>query len=253
MGQKFQHDLPPAPREDVNMDPVQVDLHQLMNMTQTEHQFIRLAYQCASTFRATDYQGGCNGGRIRFPPGIDWPINKGLNDTILLLEPIKTKYGNDVSYADLFVLAGNVALERLYDIPKLSFCPGRTDDVDGRAWKSIEYGISDYPTSVEEMIELLHRRGQSYKDFVALTFPLFQSITTLKNVLSGSYNDISSSSTMDHHKLLFDAIQYIPEIRYWAEHIASSSNDVYVAIFSDAWTRLMNADRFDGPIGNICT
>lgn len=90
------------------MDDVQIDLHHLMNGTNhMDHgEFIRLAYQCASTFRATDNRGGYNGARIRFHT--DWPINHGLNDTIALLEPIKLKYGPGLSYADLFVLAGNV-------------------------------------------------------------------------------------------------------------------------------------------------
>lgn len=234
------------------MDDVQIDLHQLMNITNMYNEFIRLAYQCASTFRATDYRGGCNGGRIRFSPGIDWPINSGLNETILLLEPIKLKYGNGLSYADLFVLAGNVALERLDGVPKLSFCSGRTDDTDGSAWKSIEYGITDHPKSVDVMIELLHRRGQSYKDLIAMTFPRFQSTKQLTNVLLLSEVTYNNETLLSYDDLLIQAIRYIPELRYWAEHIASSSTDTYAAIFAESWTRLNNADRFNGPIGNVC-
>ena len=239
---RFQHPLP-EPDKLADMDDVAKDLKKLIKHSGTEQEFVRLAYQCASTFRATDNAGGCNGARIRFPPGSDWLINAGLNDTIALLEPIKEKYGTGLSYADLFVLAGNVAVKRLGS-PKLKFCPGRTDDVDGSAWNHLAYGISDPPTSVDQLIELIHRRGQSYKDFVALTYPRFTSTKKLRKALA--------EPAMDGDFVLL-GLQYYPELRYWAEHIASATDDdVYGELFAASWTRLMNADRFDGPVGNVC-
>ena len=66
-----------------------------------------LAYQCASTFRNTDFQGGCNGARLRFSPQKDWPVNKGLDDLLAVLKPIKDEFKAGLSWADLVVLAGN--------------------------------------------------------------------------------------------------------------------------------------------------
>jgi len=96
--------------------------------------FAALAWQCASTFRATDYAGGCNGARIRFAPQRWWPGNAGLVDAVLpRLQPIKNAYP-ELSWADLIVLAGTVAIEQSVGIQSgsgtiFNFCPGRSDAV----------------------------------------------------------------------------------------------------------------------------
>jgi catalase (peroxidase I) len=232
------------------MVSVKKNLRRLMNVVKSDEQFIRLAYQCASTFRATDYAGGCNGARIRFPPGSKWPVNAGLQDTIALLKPIKLYYGNGLSYSDLIVLAGNLAAERAGS-PKLKFCPGRTDDDNGAEWERISYGNTNAPATVDEMIELLHRRGQTYKDFVALTFVRFRTVENLRAAL-GAPNDLNVTCNSAGDDITISALQYHPEIRYWAENIASSTTNDYANAFAQSWTRLMNADRFDGPIRNKC-
>jgi catalase-peroxidase len=254
---KFQNPLPEPSSKLVSTILLKLDLNNLMDEIQNDHQFIRLAYQCASTFRATDYAGGCNGARIRYSPGRDWPINAGLSDTIKLLDRIKLKYDKSIlSYSDLIVLAGNVAVERIGS-PKLTFCPGRTDDDNGDAWKQIEYGNTDHPTSVDQLIELMHRRGQSYQDWVALTFIHFNgSVLKLRSALTTTPATTPATTTTksssSKENLIVQAIKYYPEYRHWAERIASGTDEVYGAMFAEAWTRLMNADRFDGPVGNIC-
>lgn len=87
--------------------------------------FVRLAWQCAGTYRGTDYRGGCNGARIRFSPEKDWPANKGMNEALSLLQPIKDRH-TDVSWADLIILAGTQALQDM-GAEKMPFCPGRVD------------------------------------------------------------------------------------------------------------------------------
>lgn len=93
--------------------------------------FVRLAWQCASTYRATDYAGGCNGARIRFSPEKDWPKNALLNKALDLLQPVKDKYGAALSWADLIVLSGSIAIEdaasRNNQAITVPFTGGRTD------------------------------------------------------------------------------------------------------------------------------
>lgn len=240
--QQFQYPLPDPPKKLADTKDVKQDLDKLMKKNKdSEAEFLRLAWQCASTFRATDYQGGCNGARILYPPGSTWPINAGLDATIAMLEPIKKKYGEKLSYADLIVLAGNVAAERSGS-PKMKFCPGRTDAADGSGWKPIEYGNTNHPASVDEMIELYERRGQTAQEFVALSFAKFGSTKKLSHVLT------SGNSTA----LLDRGLTYYPELRYWADHYVAAGDDEYGEDFAAAWTKLMNADRFDGPLGNVC-
>jgi len=267
-------------------------------------QFANLAWQCASTYRATDFAGGCNGARIRFAPQKDWPGNKGLVDaTIARLKPVKDAHP-DLSWADLIVLAGTIAVEQAAGVKPgagqivgspFEFCPGRTDAADAngtdhlspRNYKTPMIAVKDNPVvqglTPREAVVLaakprspaqMKARGYSAGSWTTnpaqLSNEYFKVLMGLdwQNATAAGYEYrapvtaaaalLGKATTKDMEgRLLYltpqdIAIKQDPELAAIAKEYAADNN-LFLKDFAAAWNKAMNVDRFDGPLGNVCS
>jgi len=242
--------------------------------------FVHLAYQSASTFRHTDYLGGANGARIRFPPQSEWMPNIAMDKAIHLLQPIQQAFRN-LSWADLIVFTGNVALNGASAAPNMyPFCPGRTDASDGTGSEFLPPN-TNFSATVAQMRMTEQLIGLTDEETVVLSARLrspsqmarmgyYGSWTTDISTLSNQYFitllsetwqpfTVPSSGKLQYKalgkelymvqtdmNLLWDAT-YLAYVQNFAE-----DNTSFLSFFAQTWTKLMNIDRFAGPTGNVC-
>ncbi|GLC45298.1 hypothetical protein PLESTM_001717300 [Pleodorina starrii] len=240
--------------------------------------FTTLAWQCASSFRQTDYTGGCNGARIRFSPQKDWPQNKGMDGILAVLEPIKASYPT-LTYADLIVLAGNTALTSA-GAKKIKFCGGRSDADPNEPPVNVfpPRVLSNKLAQVRDNMQVL---GLTPREMVALKGSLRSPSQQQRLGYSGSWTTDPSRLSNEYYKVLLMnewenvtspagllemkavgkplymmpcdlAIKWDAAFAAIAQEFASNAS-AFLEAFASGWNKIMNADRFDGPAGNKCS
>ena len=261
--QPWQLPLPAAPRTKPNFVPVRSQIQrQINNGSLDRNELIRLAFNCANTFRSSDFSGGCNGARIRFPPQINFPVNSGLFTTIQALERIHNT-NRRVSFADLIVLAGQTALEDAGGV-RMKFCGGRVDGTNADFTESLAPRdfIEDPVARVRDAIEL---QGLNLQKGIALfgrPTSRYPSIGSLFGVLvdnelvfigpdgDGFFRTSTRPNippiTSEEYALMIDR-----ELRSIVQQLYDNPK-VLRGLLAKAWTMLMINDRFKGAVGNVC-
>lgn len=225
-------------------------------------ELLQMAFQCASTFRATDHRGGCNGARIMNQPQSAWELNKVLVPTVKkVLDTFHERF-DYVSYADLIVLAGTVAAAKMTKQPLL-FCPGRSDVHDAPdSYASQRDRVNRFPPAIHDKTNILNAKASQLTfDFVkdaarimGITNSQLSALyggvglgVTSHSVLDNSYlNRLSAQygSHLDNANIFDMTFLYDPELSALAQAHAADNN-LFLNDFVDAWTVLMNADRFE--------
>ena len=199
--------------------------------------FSNLAKQCSTTFRATDYRGGCNGAAIRFAPQSEWQqsIDAFTTSALANLEPIKASFP-DVTYADLIVLAGITAVEAAGSNP-IPFCPGRFDAESGEKSEGLEAQIWNGKV-YDSLVYNIDSKGLTLAEGIALE------ATPVDGVLSNQFFvDLMAS---DPENVLFEA-----EVGDVVDQFMAD-NDYFLASYAAGFNYMITADLFDGPTGNAC-
>lgn len=230
---------------------------------------LRMAFQCASTFRGTDHRGGCNGARILNEPQKSFELNKDLVPAVkTVLDTLHDRF-DLVSYADLIVLAGTVAAARMTKAP-FQFCPGRSDVHDGpQSFATQRDRVNRFPPAIHDKKKILTAKASTLTfDFVrdaanimGITDRQLSALhggvglgVTPRSVIDNSYFKRLGAVEYGSHPTDFNIFDmtflYDPQLSSVAQAHAAD-NQLFVHDFVDAWTVLMNADRFEASCGDL--
>lgn len=269
----WQAALPPTPPALPDFKAVAADVRRILEPGRAPN-FVHLAWACASSFRVTDYLGGCDGARLRFSPLKDAPGHFSVEEAMRLLRPIQKRY-TALSWADLIVLSAQVSLEESGALP-MPFCGGRTDaegpsESDAYLLPRIAGRSNDTLATFRDWFMVM---GLSDREVVALLGGV-HSLGEMKRPFSGAWTadpesfDNSYFATLAGErwvsytspdgepmykaegKALF--MQQTDMFLLEDEHLRSivseyaANSAVFLAEFAAAWTQLIVADRFDGP------
>lgn len=288
--QPWQFPLPPTPSHLADFGRVASTLRNLIKQDNTLGPlFVMTTWSCASTFRQTDFQGGCNGARLRFSPEKDWESNGFVDRALRALKSVKDEHNDDregaLSWSDLIVLAGQVGLEEAgLSNAGLEFCGGRTDASDGKGSSFVKPIVTGHFSETATLLrEYGTRMGLSMRELVALmgrrsvgemrvnetgfvgkwtSDPSTLSNEYFRNVLDLEWDVFTNSAGRKQYRandgrsdlfMLRDdlLLKYDEDLIVHAQDFASD-NDLFLKTFAAAWRKLVISDRYDGPVGNVC-
>lgn len=244
--QPWQYNLPPSPSNLPSYIAARAAIQGHLDENPEEAtNFISLAYRCASTFRATDYRGGCNGARIRFEPESDWESNAGSSELVAKLESLKDSGGFvDVSTADMIVLAGITALEHENPALEMPFCGGYVDAENAGGSEVLAPRIYDdaYVTVTDDFLV----KGLTFEQGVALASREHGvSSEWYKSLLNPAVNVAGAFTELELALKEGDLNQFV-------ELFASDSDRLHQAFIS-GWSYMMTADRFKSNRESVCS
>jgi len=288
--QPFQYQLPSPPSSNVDYSSLKAEIKNVMSksvpaLTPDINNyygavFVYLAHQCASTFRRSDYLGGCNGARIRLSPQSNWSVNTAMDLAMQVLQPVKTKFNTQLTWADLIAAAGQVAIEEAGG-KSMMFCPGRSDALaNDTGSELLTPNLNMNANSFEQRLWLLNS-GLTDREMVVLSARLRSPVhmgrlgfaaatwTNDSSKLSNLYFQILLSESWENFTSPGGFLQYKAagkdlymvqtdvNVKYQSDWLAiaqeyAGNSDLFLTDFSNAWSKLMNIDRFSGPSSNVC-
>ncbi|MDP1794408.1 MAG: catalase/peroxidase HPI [Acidimicrobiales bacterium] len=233
-------------------------------------ELVNAAWASASSFRGTDLRGGANGARIRLAPQKDWDVNKGVDATIAKLQKVKDDAGIDVSLADLIVLGGVVAIEKVSG-GSVPFTPGRGDatqeQTDAEAFAVLDPkgdGFRNILASGDKLPP--EQRLLDRANLLTLTAPeMTVLVGGMRSLEKGELNNqffvdlldpnvfwqtSSEENVYEANGRKATAVDLVftgnSQLRALAAVSASAdAQDKYVKDVVKAWDKVMNLDRFD--------